>query len=213
MLRAVSRGEGAPRVAEIAAWGVGLILLALYGGLRARSTIAANRELREFKRAKALSWAAPDQSLWSPERIRAWRQSLTGANGSAALGVLRIPRIRLEVPVLEGTDDASLDRGVGHIDGTPRPGSPGNVGIAGHRDGFFRGLKDVVPGDAIELETRTATYRYVVKGLVIVDPQDVWVLDPTPSLGLTLVTCYPFYYTGSAPRRYIVQAVEASAAP
>jgi sortase A len=213
------------RVAEYAAWTIGLILLALYAGLRARHTAAAHRELREFKETKALdrgktleqpktfgetrplTWNTPDQSLWSPDRVRAWHQSLAAA-APAAVAVLRIPKIGLEVPILEGTDDASLDSGVGHIEGTASPGTPGNVGIAGHRDGFFRGLKDVSPGDAIEVETRTRTYRYVVNGLVVVDPQDVWVLDQTSSERLTLVTCFPFYYTGSAPRRFIVQAQE-----
>ncbi|HKD11608.1 MAG TPA: class D sortase [Thermoanaerobaculia bacterium] len=224
----VARRPSALRVAEIAAWTVGLALLALYGGLRIRHTTAARREVREFKEAKALdrgktleqgkafgdartlSWGAPNLSLWSPERVRAWHQNLAAA-APAAVAVLRIPKIGLEVPVLEGTDDASLDSGVGHIEGTASPGAPGNVGIAGHRDGFFRGLKDVSPGDAIEVETRTRTYRYVVNDLVVVDPQDVWVLDQTSSERLTLVTCFPFYYTGSAPRRFIVQAQETAA--
>lgn len=209
-MRASVRWDSGPRVAEIAAWTLGLVLLALYGGLRAHHTATASRELQEFKRAKALSWGAPDQSLWSPERIRAWRQNTAGAR-TAAVAVLRIPRIGLEVPVLEGTDDATLDRGVGHIEGTPNPGAAGNVGIAGHRDGFFRGLKDVAPGDAIELETPRGTRRYVVDNLAVVNPQDVWVLDQTPALQLTLVTCFPFYYAGSAPRRYVVRALETSA--
>jgi sortase A len=211
ILSSVGKRSAIPRVAEIAAWTLGLVLLALYGGLRARHTAVANREVREFKEARSLSWAAPNQSLWAPERIRAWQQNSAGAK-PAAIAVLKIPRIGLEVPVLEGTSDANLDRGVGHIEGTPGPGAPGNVGIAGHRDGFFRGLKDVSPGDAVEVETRTLTFRYVVETLVLVDPGDVWVLDQMPGQRLTLVTCYPFYYTGSAPRRYIVQAVETSAA-
>jgi sortase A len=218
-LSAIGKRPAALRFAEIGAWTLGLVLLALYAGLRARHTAAAHRELREFKQAKAfeqtraleqartLSWGTPNQSLWSPERVRAWRQSLTAAT-PAAVAVLRIPKIGLEVPILEGTDDTSLDSGVGHIEGTASPGAPGNVGIAGHRDGFFRGLKDVSPGDAIEVETRTRTYRYVVSGLVVVDPQDVWVLEQTLSDRLTLVTCFPFYYTGSAPHRFIVQAQE-----
>ena len=229
-MSSVARRPGALRVVEVAAWTLGLALLALYGGLRIRHTAAARRELKEFREVKALdrgktleqpkalgevrplTWNTPDQRLWSPERVRAWHESLA-ATAPAAVAVLRIPKIGLEVPVLEGTDDASLDGGVGHIEGTPSPGAPGNVGIAGHRDGFFRGLKDVSPGDAIEVETHTRTYRYVVSGIVVVDPQDVWVLDPTPSDRLTLVTCFPFYYTGSAPHRFIVQAQETPALP
>jgi len=108
--------------------------------------------------------------------------------------------------VLEGTDDLVLNRGVGHIDGTPRPGEPGNVGIAGHRDGFFRGLKDVTAGDVIEVETLSQRLRYRIQSLTIVSPQSVDVLEPTAEPALTLVTCYPFYYVGSAPQRFIVRA-------
>jgi sortase A len=203
---------------------VGLLLVAVYLGVRTRQRVVAKNEIRRFESAKdlargkapapekPLSWRAPDQSLWAPERIKAWQQSSTAAK-TAAVAVLRIPRIGLEVPVLEGTDDATLDRGAGHIEGTPVPGSRGNVGIAGHRDGFFRVLKDVSAGDAIEMETPTGTHRYVVDTLVLVDPQDTWVLDDTADRRLTLVTCYPFYYSGSAPRRYIVGAVETSFTP
>ena len=137
---------------------------------------------------------------------------MSAASPAPAIAVLRVPRIGLEVPVFEGTSDANLDRGAGHIEGTPPPGTAGNVGIAGHRDGFFRGLKDVVLGDAMELETRTGTLRFVVDNLTLVGPEDTWVLDDTPSPRVSLVTCYPFYYQGSAPRRYIVQAVESKAA-
>ena len=121
--------------------------------------------------------------------------------------MLRIPRIGLEVPVLEGSDDATLDRGAGHIEATAVPGADGNVGIAGHRDGFFRGLKDVVPGDALELDLRSSTERYRIERIWIVGPDDVSVLDRTPERSVTLVTCYPFYFIGSAPQRYIVRAV------
>ncbi len=121
--------------------------------------------------------------------------------------MLRIPKIRLEVAVLPGTDDRTLDRGVGHIEDTAPPGTDGNSGLAGHRDGFFRGLKDIAPGDAIVLETLDATETYLVERTWIVNPDDVSVLDPTPTRSLTLVTCYPFYFVGSAPQRFIVRAV------
>ena len=114
--------------------------------------------------------------------------------------------------MLEGTDDFTLNRAVGHIANTARPGSDGNSGIAGHRDGFFRGLKDITPGDAIELETLDGSEVYRVERTWIVDPEDVSVLDPTPARSLTLVTCYPFYFIGSAPRRFIVRAVRADEA-
>ena len=113
----------------------------------------------------------------------------------------------IEVAVLAGTTELVLNRGVGHIAGTPLPGEPGNVGIAGHRDGFFRGLKDVKPEDLIELETLSATYRYRVDELLIVDPTDTEVLDPTAEPAITLVTCYPFdALEPGGPLRYVVTA-------
>jgi sortase A len=146
-----------------------------------------------------------DFSLWSPQRIADYEKSLT-ANVSPPIGILRIAKANLEVPVLDGVDDVSLNRGVGYIAGTAYPGETGNVGIAGHRDGFFRLLKDVAIGDVIELETLERIDIYQVKDVVIVDKSDVSVLRPTSVPTLTLVTCYPFYFMGSAPKRYIVVA-------
>ena len=197
------------RVAEAAAWSLGVLLLLAYFALRAHHAAEARREIRRFDRARTLTISAPDQSLWAPERVRAWRES--AARGAVPLAVLKIPRIRVEAPLLEGTSDAVLDRGVGHIEGTAPPGADGNVGIAGHRDGFFRRLGDLAPGDAIELETLDGRGAYVVDRILLLSPDDAWVLDPTRSAELTLVTCYPFYYTGSAPRRYVVKAHRAAA--
>ncbi len=149
---------------------------------------------------------SPDRTLWSPERVRGFDDSFSQQFAAAPLAILRIPRIELEVPVLAGTDELSLNRGVGHIEGTPRPGFSGNVGIAGHRDGFFRGLKDVSAGDVLELESLERTDRYRIESITIVSPDRVDVLAPTEVPTLTLVTCYPFYYIGSAPKRYIVRA-------
>jgi sortase A len=146
-----------------------------------------------------------DQSRWDARRIRAYTRALTRP-ARPPLAVLRIPRLGLEVPVLEGTGEWTLDRAVGHIEGTARPGRAGNVGIAGHRDGFFRALKDVAEGDVIELVVPGGVQRYRVDRLAVVGPREVRVLAPTRSPRLTLVTCYPFYFVGPAPRRYIVQA-------
>ena len=171
---------------------------------------SARRDVARFQASRQSGIAtAPDQRLWSPKRIQAWQLAIH-REGPLPLAVLRIPRIGLEVPVLEGTDDSTLDRGAGHIEDTPVPGADGNTGIAGHRDGFFRGLKDVVPGDALELDLRSGTERYRVERIWIVAPDDVSVLDRTPARSVTLVTCYPFYFIGSAPQRYIVRAVLAS---
>ena len=109
--------------------------------------------------------------------------------------------------MLNGTDDRTLDRAVGYIEGTAQPGTVGNLGIAGHRDGFFRGLKDIAAGDVIEVDTRQRTDVYRVERTWVVNPEDVSVLDQTSTPALTLVTCYPFYFIGAAPRRFIVRAV------
>ncbi len=144
--------------------------------------------------------------MWSPERVRGFSASFSQHFAAAPLAILRIPGIELEVPVLAGTDELALNRGVGHIEGTPRPGQPGNVGIAGHRDGFFRGLKDVSAGDVLEVESLSGTDRYVIDSITIVSPDRVDVLAPTAIPTVTLVTCFPFYYVGNAPKRYIVRA-------
>jgi len=146
-----------------------------------------------------------DFTLWSPQRIAAYKDSLT-AKRDLPLAILRIPKINLEVPVFNDTDDLTLNRGVGRIVGTARIGEPGNVGIAGHRDGFFRGLKDVAREDYVELASPGRTDEYVITGIQIVSPEDVHVLDATTVPTLTLVTCYPFYFVGSAPQRYVVTA-------
>lgn len=126
--------------------------------------------------------------------------------GEVPLAILRIPKIQLEVPVLKGTDDITLNRGVGQIAGTAAPGEMGNIGIAGHRDGFFRNLKGVNKGDVIELETTTISEIYVVDRILVTGPDDVSVLQPRDTQSLTLVTCYPFHFIGPAPRRFVVEA-------
>jgi sortase A len=148
---------------------------------------------------------APDQELWADKRIAAYRQSLA-VEADPPLAVLTIDKLDLQVPVYDGTDEFNLNRGVGRIRGTARVDAEGNLGIAGHRDGFFRGLKDIGVGDRIELQTTRGVVSYTVSSIDIVDPSDVSVLAPRPGMTLTLVTCYPFYYVGHAPERYIVTA-------
>ena len=196
-------------LAECIAWTAGVVCLVVYGALTVDGAVGARRELERFAvlQAAALQQPqqAPDLSLWDSERISAWRRALSEP-APPPLAVLRVPKIRLEVAVLPGTDDSTLDRAVGHIDGTALPGTDGNSGIAGHRDGFFRGLKDIAPGDTIELETLREKELYRVERAWIVSPEDVSVLDATPTRSLTLVTCYPFYHVGPAPQRFIVRA-------
>ncbi|HEV8209923.1 MAG TPA: class D sortase [Vicinamibacterales bacterium] len=140
-----------------------------------------------------------------PGDVKAPAPAPTPAAGTL-LGRLEAPSVKLSTTVLEGSDDGTLSRGSGHIEDTPFPGQPGNVGIAGHRDTTFRALRNIHVGDALEFKTADRLYRYRISKTWIVGPDDVYVLDPTPEPALTLVTCYPFEYVGHAPRRFIVRA-------
>jgi sortase A len=122
------------------------------------------------------------------------------------LGRIDIPRIGVSVGILQGTTSRTLRLGVGHIKGTALPGEPGNIGIAGHRDTYFRALKDIHKDDEIQIQTATGIARYEVDWIQITAPSNVSVLAPTAESSLTLVTCYPFYYIGAAPQRFIVHA-------
>jgi len=194
--------------AEKASWTLGVAGLLGLSVFHVWTVTSTRADLERFRALQggARQAGAPDQTLWSPVRVSAWQAALTEP-AAAPLAVVRIPKIRLEVPVLPGTADRTLDRALGHIDDTALPGTDGNSGIAGHRDGFFRGLKDIVPGDEIELETLNGKEFYRVDRTWVVNPEDVTVLDPTLTRTLTLVTCYPFYYVGAAPQRFIVRAV------
>jgi sortase A len=196
---------------------LGLLLISIYlaayihRATMSRAGVSQFHELKKERQVETPSRSLAERqikfdfSLWSPERIAGYEQSLA-EKFDAPLAILHIAKVQLEVPVLDGVDDLSLNRGVGYIPGTSRPGEPGNIGIAGHRDGIFRVLKDVGAGDMIELETLDRVDIYRVSQIVIVDKNDPAVLKPTTASILTLVTCYPFYFIGSAPKRYIVQA-------
>ncbi len=205
-------------IVERTCWVLGLAGLTWWGVFQLSVVSSTRHDLKRFADARIAAAGgapirvAPDQSLWSPSRVSAYQLAITGP-APAPLAVLRIPKIRLEVAVLPGTDDRTLDRGVGHIEGTAQPGADGNLGIAGHRDGFFRGLKDIVPGDLIELDTVHGTEAYRIERTWVVSPEDVYVLDPTPARAITLVTCYPFYFVGSAPDRFIVRALRVGDSP
>jgi sortase A len=188
-------------------------MLAFYVAAVIHRGVLSNAEVQRFKTRQLLlasgssgvAPTAPDFSLWSAQRIKDYQGSL-GAHFTPAIAILRIPKIHVEVPVLEGTDDLTLNRGVGHVANTANPGEKGNVAIAGHRDGFFRGLKDIGLGDKIEVNTLQRTQTYIIDRITIVDPTDVSVLRPREHASVTLITCYPFYFIGSAPKRYVVQA-------
>jgi sortase A len=197
--------------------GIGLALLTFWGGARIQSTVSSRAAVKKFEADQAQSSrvksatnapgpsAQVDFSLWSLKRVDAYKESLVNKK-DRPLAVLRIPKIHLEVPVYNDTDDLTLNRGVGRILGTASIGKGGNLGIAGHRDGFFRGLKDLATHDEIELDRLDMSDTYVVDKIQVVNPEDVSVLEPTKLPSLTLVTCFPFYFVGSAPQRFIVHA-------
>jgi sortase A len=197
----------------------GLVLLTVWLVARLHSTISSKVAIAEFEAenvpaASSKASELPDPALgvpvdfrlWSAKRISAYEDSL-GKKADAPLAILRIPKINLVVPLFNDTDDLTLNRGVGRILGTAQVGTRGNLGIAGHRDGFFRGLQNIAPGDVLELVRPGHSDRYAVSQIQIVSPDDTSVLNPTAAPTLTLVTCFPFYFVGHAPKRFIVTAL------
>ena len=139
------------------------------------------------------------------DRARAKSFGIDGLAGSP-LGRIEISSIGLAAMIMEGIDGRTLRHAVGHIPGTPLPGQQGNVALAGHRDTFFRGLRNIHKDDEITLTTLHGSYRYRVDSTQVVEPQATEVLDNSVDDILTLVTCYPFYFVGPAPKRFIVRA-------
>ncbi len=203
---------------------VGVVLIGIYVAAYFHRKVLSRAQTRQFEDSRLTAPSDPlpdtadtkepllvkpkfavDFAQWSEKRIAQYEESLA-SHFDPPLALLRISKLQLDAPVLEGTDDLTLNRGVGHIVGTALPGEEGNIGIAGHRDSFFRVLKNIKEGDTIELVTSSHTERYTVDHIVLVRPDDVSVLRPRSISSLTLVTCYPFYFIGSAPQRYIVQA-------
>lgn len=203
------------KVSELSLWILGTALLAFYVGASHWGEHQRRTALASF----AVQEAAPVErsgdaqaGMQAAEVVLASLPSNAQAGAVAqdgVIAVLRIPGIELEVPVYLGTTEPVLRRGAGLVEGTAFPGSTGNVGIAAHRDTHFRGLKDVAIGDLVELATLDETRVYRISMLEIVEPRDVHVLDDTVEPALTLVTCYPFYFVGNAPQRYIVRATVA----
>ena len=182
----------------VAAWFAHFLEYALLGlaigclGMYAYESVEARRYQAE--QTAAFEHAAKTQV--APVKVRA----------GGLVGMLDVPRLKLTTPVVEGDDDRTLKRAVGHLPDTPMPWERGNSALAGHRDGLFRPLKDVKVGDEIRFRTTRDEFRYRVTGTSIVMPDDVSVLEAKSQTGLTLITCYPFYYVGSAPKRFVVHA-------
>jgi sortase A len=215
---------------EVSLWATGLSLLAAYGAARAWSSYASHQGIVAMREARAVYVAesserhddmeiaiaaqtveprafAPDMTTWSEARRAAYLNNVIDPRIPHA--VLRIPSLRLEVPIYAGTSAAVLNRGAGLIEGTAMPGEDGNIGIAAHRDGFFRPLQDIRAGAELYIDTVQSTRRYRVTDVRVVPPQNVAVLANTSRPTVTLVTCYPFHFVGPAPQRFIVRAERA----
>ena len=153
-------------------------------------------EARRFQAQQTAVFELAARTHVAPMRVKA----------GGLVGMLDVPRLQLTTPVVEGDDDQTLKRAVGHLPDTPMPWETGNSALAGHRDGLFRPLKDVKVGDEIRFRTTRDEFRYRVTRTSIVMPDDVSVLSAKSEPSLTLITCYPFYYVGSAPKRFVIYA-------
>ncbi|HET9447727.1 MAG TPA: class D sortase [Steroidobacteraceae bacterium] len=191
---------------------LGAVLVAAYVTITAAGEIGRSADLARFERARVESFEAlasgdsPDMSLWSAQRIRDFSVARREVIAQP-LAILRIQSLRLTVPVYPTATELHLNRGAGVIEGMAAPDGGGNLGIAGHRDGFFRVLKDIAIDDVIEVQTRSRTHRYRVTSIDVVQQSDRRLLGDTDDPTITLVTCHPFYYVGDAPRRFIVRGV------
>ncbi len=172
------------------------------------------RRFEQVRRARQIAKSSTGSESPKPTLLplrlrqpdRAATEGRKAVSRSPVLGRIEINSIGLSSMILEGVDQGTLRRAVGHIPGTALPGERGNVGLAGHRDTFFRALRKIRKDDEITLETLDGSYRYRVDLTEVVGPESVEVLDGSDDLRLTLVTCYPFSFVGSAPQRYIVRA-------
>ena len=176
---------------------LGIVLLGYYGYVSAETYLYQryeNKELDAILASAPITSGTPAATRRTPGR-------------GEMIGRVEIPRLDVSAIVRAGSDARTLQLAVGHIPGTALPGERGNVGLAGHRDTFFRRLQNIKADDEIRVVTPEGVFAYRVDRTVIVEPSDVWVLDASGNAStLTLVTCYPFTYVGSAPQRFIVRA-------
>jgi sortase A len=195
---------------------VAVVCLGLYSYAYMERVLYQTYESREFDQtlgrggaaAASTGTIAPISRFERSPRKSASSSSLPPA--TALIGRLSVPRLHLSAMVREGIDQNTLLLAIGHVPSTPLPGQTGNVGVAGHRDTFFRGLKDVQTKDEIDFSTLRGDFKYEVESLIVVEPSNVGVLAPSAENVLTLVTCYPFSYIGEAPKRFIVRARQVS---
>lgn len=166
-----------------------------------------NARIQQAKGNRELDRMLFESAPWRAPATEAQKEEKKIPDGDL-VGKVEIPKLHLSVVVFQGTNDTVLDRGVGHMDQSALPGQQGNVVLAAHRDSYFRSLRDIRKGDEINVTTQDGQREYKVDSTEIVSPTDVSVAGPTPDPTLTLITCYPFYYIGHAPKRFIVRAKE-----
>jgi sortase A len=200
-------------------WLIGLLGVGWFLVVQAETRLYQAREEARLERSLAVAPGGARREARAGEAGGAGRlEELPGEDEPAAgavepalppgtaIGRVEIPRLGLAAMVASGIDRRTLRRAVGHIPATALPGEPGNVGLAAHRDRFFRGLRGIEEDDEIVITTPDGVFHYRVDWKEVVEPSDVEVLDDTDEPALTLVTCFPFYYVGPAPQRFIVRA-------
>ncbi|HYM12742.1 MAG TPA: class D sortase [Bryobacterales bacterium] len=204
-----SRAQGLLRCASAAFFLLGLLAIGFCAAAYFHAEIYQAYAGWRFEKSLSLP-PPPKEPSRTAARSDQQRILRFAAREGSVIGRIDIPRIGVSVMVVEGVQARNLKVAAGHIPGTALPGEEGNVGIAGHRDTFFRKLREVRASDVITLTTLYGSYQYSVESTRVVEPGDVQVLRPSSAAILTLVTCYPFYYVGSAPGRFIVRARQIS---
>jgi len=199
----VSRVRDTARRVSWILFAIGVLVLAYVTSVLVDARLYQARELKRLEHDTQVVRDAAAR-IRAPSLHMVVRRPMDGTS----IGEIRIRRLGVSVVVVQGESEAILQRAVGHLSRTALPGNEGNVVLAGHRDTFFRPLKDILEGDRITLKTPEHDFEYVVESTSIVRPDDVGVIEPSGGHTLTLITCFPFYYIGPAPNRFIVVARE-----
>ena len=187
---------------------LGVAALLYAGGTAAYAVVYQRYQWWKFERARVSAIARNVEQEGASSKVikAAIMEETADPREGEVVGKLEVPRVGISVMVFQGIEDDTLAVGAGHVPATPLPSRAGNVAIAAHRDTFFRKLQGIKAGDSIQFATTGGNYEYVVDSTEIVDPQDTQVMESRAYPELTLITCYPFYFVGAAPKRFIVHA-------
>ena len=195
------------RLLEAACWTVGAAMLFVYGAARLHGEAGRRQAIADFTLAAWIEAGTGPSPRGAVTVGRGAHEIGPATQAAPARALLRIPRLGLEVPVFADGSAHNLNRGAGLVDPPVPADGSGNIAIAAHRDGYFRPLRLAEVGDVVELEGIGPPRRYRIESLKVVEPTDLSPLAATPGPALTLITCYPFWFAGNAPQRYIVRAV------